>query len=52
MVRPVAATPLQLLETQFVNGDISETEFFGKKQVLAATELKKVIEIKDKRGRA
>lgn len=39
-------SPLQLLETQFVNGDISETEFFRKKQVLQATELKKTIEIK------
>jgi len=47
LVQTVASTPLELLETQFVNGEISETEFLRKKQVLNASELKKVIEIKE-----
>jgi integrase len=44
---PVTAhNAMDLLETQFVNGDISETEFLKKKQILRATELKKTIELK------
>jgi integrase len=48
VVQTIANTPLQLLETQFINGDISENEFLRKKQVLEATEIKKVIEIKER----
>jgi integrase len=45
---PVVATnsPLELLEMQFVNGDISENEFLRKKQVLSATTISKTIEIR------
>ena len=50
VVHASASSPLQLLELQYVNGDISENEFLRKKQVLQATELKKVIEIRDKDG--
>ena len=46
IVQTSASSPLELLEMQFVNCDISETEFLRKKQVLQATEIKKVIEIK------
>jgi len=44
---PIVSTssPLELLEMQFVNGDISENEFLRKKQVLSAVELKKTIEL-------
>lgn len=47
VVQASVNSPLQLLEMQFVNGDISETEFLRKKQVLQAIEIKKVIEIKE-----
>tara|TARA_Y100000034_G_scaffold126224_1_gene177145 strand:+ start:124 stop:1209 length:1086 start_codon:yes stop_codon:yes gene_type:complete len=46
VVQTSVNSPLQLLETQFINGDISEDEFLKKKQVLEATGLKKIIEIK------
>jgi integrase len=38
-------SPLQLLEMQYVNGDINENEFLRKKEVLSATELKRTIEL-------
>lgn len=47
VVHTEANSPLQLLEMKYVNEDISEAEFLKKKQVLEATELKKVIEIRD-----
>ncbi len=39
-------SPLELLEMQFINGDITEAEFLRKKEVLNAVNLKKTIEIK------
>lgn len=42
----IASNPMQLLETQFISGEISEEEFLRKKQVLNVTGLKKAIELK------
>jgi integrase len=36
---------MELLETQFVNGDISEAEFLRRKKVLSASSIKKTVEI-------
>ncbi|MBN1176007.1 site-specific integrase [Candidatus Woesearchaeota archaeon] len=46
VVQTEANSPMQLLEIQFVNGDIGEVEFLRKKQILESNSITRTIELK------